>query len=122
MTWEEHVSDVVETVTFEAVTETWLILRDQNRDFNKKQETETRDFKFETEARVFKICVGLFYQNFKNVVITSKFIFFKFLAFFRHVFVVSYLQIHKQKLFKYTNFTKPFLCDIQSLETCSLRD
>jgi len=33
----------------------------------------------------------------KNVVITSKLIFFKFLAFFRHVLVVSYLQMQQTK-------------------------
>jgi len=27
-----------------------------------------------------------------------------------------------KKLLKYKNFNKPFLCNIQSLETCSLRD
>jgi len=53
-------SDVVETVTFE--TETELKLRD--RDFIKNPETEieTRDLKFETETRDFKICA--FCRNF----------------------------------------------------------
>jgi len=40
---------------------------------------------------------------------------------FRHVFVVSYLQM-QQKSLNFRNFTKLFLCNIQSLETCSLRN
>jgi len=45
------ISDVVETVTFE--TETWLKLRD--RDFIKKNETETGDLRLEIETRDFTI-------------------------------------------------------------------
>jgi len=36
----------------------------------------------------------------KNVIITSDLNFFKFLAFFRHVVVVSYQQIQQKKLFE----------------------
>jgi len=87
-------SDVVETVTFQ--TETWLKSRDRDGDFikNSETETETRDLKVETETRCFKICA--FCRIKKNVVITSDFIFFKFLAFFRHV-LVAYLQIQQPK-------------------------
>jgi len=70
------ISDVVATVTFEI--ETWLKLRNQG--FIKNPET-----------RDFIICA--FCRIFFNVVITSKSIFFKSLAFFRTVLVVSYLQI-----------------------------
>jgi len=48
-------SDVVETVTFETETETWLKFRD---------ETETRDLKLETETRDFKMCA--FFRNFSK--------------------------------------------------------
>jgi len=49
-------SDAVETATVE--TETWLKFRDETevRDFIKNSDTETRDLKFETEVRNFKIC------------------------------------------------------------------
>jgi len=70
------INDVIETVTFEI--ETWFKLRD--RDFIKNPET-----------RDFKICA--FCRIKKNVVITSKLNFFKFLTFLRPVLVVSYLQI-----------------------------
>jgi len=56
-------------------------------------------------------------QNF-----TFKLIFFKFLSFLWPVLVVSYLQIQHTKLLNHINFTIPFLCNIQSLETRSLRD
>jgi len=82
-------SDVVETVPFE--TETWSKFRD--RDFIKNSETETRDLKFETETRDFKICA--FCQIF---LMCNHFwidFFFKFLAIFRHVLVVFYLQIQQ---------------------------
>ena len=89
-------SDVVETVTFETdTTETWLKLRD--RDFIKKSETETRDLTFETEAETRYSTFVYFIAFVFNVVITSKLIFFKFLAFFRPVFVVSYLQKQQTK-------------------------
>jgi len=78
-------SGVVEIITLE--TETWLKLRD--RDFIKN--SGTRDLKFETETRDFKICA--FFSEFllKNFVITSKMNFFKFLSFVRDVVVVSSL-------------------------------
>jgi len=81
-------SDVVETVTFE--TETSLKLRD--RGFIKNSETETswkirratlEISKFVDFAEIFQ----------KNVVTASQVDFFKFPAFFRPVFIVSYLQI-----------------------------
>jgi len=43
-----HASDVVETVTSETDTETCLKLRDQDRDFAIKAETETWKFEIET--------------------------------------------------------------------------
>jgi len=46
----------------------------------------------------------------------------KFLAFFRPVLVVFNLQIQQKKSLNYKNFTIPFLCNIQSLETWNLRD
>jgi len=50
-------------------------------------------------------------------------IFFRFVAFFRHVLVVPDLQIKQtKKSLNYRNFTESFLCNIQSLETCGLRD
>ena len=48
--------------------------------------------------------------------------FFKFLSFFRHVLVVSYLKMQQTKYLNYKNFNKPFLCNIRSLETWNLRD
>jgi len=42
---------------------------------------------------------------------------FKFLAFFRHVLIVSCLQIQQTKYLNYRNFDKPFLCNVQNLET-----
>ena len=74
------ISDVVEAVTFEI--ETWLKLRD--RDFIKNPETETQDF---------NICALCWIK--KNVAITSTSNFFKFLAFFWQVLVVSYLKIQQ---------------------------
>ena len=47
--------------------------------------------------------------------------FFNFLAFSQRVLVVSYLQANKKSL-NYRNFNKPYLCNIQSLETWNLRD
>jgi len=44
-------SDVVESVTFE--TETWLKLRDGERDFIKNPETQIRDLTFKTETSKF---------------------------------------------------------------------
>ena len=58
----------------------------------------------------------------KNVVNTSDLIFFKFLAFFWSVLIVSYLQIQQRNSLNYRNFNKTFLCNTQSLETWSLRD
>jgi len=93
-----------------------LKLRDQ--DFIKNHETETRDLKFETETSIF----GHFADFFKC----------------RHHFLVEIFQISgifpsyfccfspasttKKNSLNYRNFTKPFLCNIQSLETYSLRD
>ena len=53
-------SDAIKTVTFK--TETWQNLRD--RDFIKNPQTETRDLKFETETRDFRICAIC--RNFLN--------------------------------------------------------
>ena len=68
-------SDVVET-------ETWLKFRDETS--SKNSETETSNFVHFAEIK-------------KNIVITSDLIFFRFLAFFRRVLVVSYLQIQQTK-------------------------
>ena len=62
-------------------TETWLKFRDLFKN------TETRDFK------ICAFCRSVF----KNVIITSDFIFFKFLAFFGRFLVVYYLQIQQTK-------------------------
>ena len=48
--------------------------------------------------------------------------FFFISGFFWHVLVVSYLQMQQTKIVEFKNFTKLFLCNIQSLETCSLQD
>jgi len=91
------ISNEVETVNFD--TETWLKFRDETETSSKnsENETETRDVKFEAEtdtrdfAHFAETCL-------KTVVITSDFkLFFKFLAFFPHVLVVSYLQIKQTK-------------------------
>jgi len=75
-------SDVVKTVTFETETKT-LLKTSRPRLHQKSRDRHSR------------------LQNmpnfFLNVVITSKMIFFKFLAFFGTVLVVSYLQIQQTK-------------------------
>jgi len=84
--WPIIVSDEVET-------DTWSKLRD--RDFIRNSVTKTRDLKFEKEVRDFNI--SAIFQIFLNVVITSVSNFFKFKEFFRHLLVVSYLQIQQKK-------------------------
>jgi len=60
---------------------------------------------------------------FKNVVITSDFIFFQISGIFSDVFC-CFLPANKtnEKTLSYRNFNNPFLCSIQSLETWNLRD
>ena len=71
-------SDVVETAIFE--TETWVKLRD--RDFIKNSEIEIRDLKFKDgHSRLQNLWI--LPNFFLNAVITSKLIFFEFLALFR---------------------------------------
>ena len=85
----------------------------RDRDFIKNSETETRDF---------KICA--FCRNFlKNVVIPSDFNFFQISDIFPTCFG-CFLPVNttNNKSLKYRNFHKPFLCNIQSLETWNLRD
>jgi len=72
-----HVSNVVEIVTFEPKTETSSKIPRPRR--------KTSKFVHFAEIK-------------KNVVITSKLIFFKFLASFRPVLIVSYLQIEQTKI------------------------
>jgi len=88
------ISDVVENATFE--TETWLNLRD--RDF-KNPETETGDLKLEIETSQF-----LHFAEFKKMSSLLSWIFFKFLAFFQTVLVVSYLQIQQTKIVELYKF------------------
>jgi len=103
-------------------------LRNLDRDLVKTsrprlhQKFRDRDLKFDAETPGFKICA--FCRNFfKMSSSLVSYNFFKFLALFRPILVVSYLKIQKTKHhWKYSSFTKPFLCNIQSLETCSLRD
>jgi len=82
------VRDVVETVTFNIETETWLKFRDRDgdRDFIKNSETETEISKFVHFAEIKQ-----------NVVMTSELNFFKFLELFELVLVISYLQIQQTK-------------------------
>ena len=57
----------------------------------------------------------------KIIVTTSKFIFFKFLAFFQPVMVVPLLQKQQRKnSLNYRNFTKPYPWNIESLKTLAL--
>ena len=56
----------------------------------------------------------------KNVVITSDLNYFQISGIFRRVLVVSYLQIQQTKSLNYRNFNKPFICNIQSLDTWNL--
>ena len=58
----------------------------------------------------------------KNVVITSDLNYFQISGIFRRVLVVSYLQIQQTKSLNYRNFNKPFICNIQSLDTWNLWD
>jgi len=84
------ISDVVETVTFK--TKTWLKLWD--RDFIKNPETEIQDFKICAFCPIWKKMSSLLLSWF----------FFKFLAFFRPVLVVSYLQMQQTKVVKIYKF------------------
>jgi len=87
------------------------------RDFieNSETETETRDLKFETETSKFGDFAKIFQ---KTVAISSQLNFFEFLAFFRSVLVVSYLHIKlTTNSLNYKGFAKPFLCDMQTLQT-----
>ena len=90
------ISYVVKTMTFD--TKTLLKHRDQN----------------------FKICA--FRQNFSRKSHHHfKLNFFKFLAFFPTVLVVSYLQTQQRKnSLNYRRFTKSYPCCIQSLKTIIL--
>ena len=93
----------------------------RDRDFIKNSETKTRDLKFETETRdfiIYAFCQFFFLMSSS----LRTWIFFKFLAFFRRILVVSHLQIQQTKIVELRNFNKPFLCNIQSLETWNLRD
>jgi len=111
-------SDVVESVTFE--TETWLKLRDGERDFIKNPETQIRDLTFKTETSKF---VHFAEMLWKNVVITSKLNFVRISGTFPTCFDCFFpAKKQTKKSLNYRNFTQPFLCNIQSLETCSLRD
>ena len=108
-------SDVIETATFETETEIWLKLRD--RDFIKN--SETRDLKFETQTDTqdLKIC-GFFWKFQKTIVITSKLKVFQIYGVCQTCFCCfSPANTTKKNFLNYSSFTKPFLCDIQSLKT-----
>ena len=95
----------------------------RDRDFIKNLETETRDFKFKTvtETRNFKICA--FCRIKKNVIITSDLNFFQISGIFPKCFDCFLVaNTTNKKSLNYRSFNKPFLCNIQSLETWKLRD
>jgi len=83
-------SVVVETITFE--TETSLKLRD--RDFVKNSETETWMSRPRLETSKFLNFAEIFQKMSPPL---PKLNFFEFLAFFRLVFTVSYLQTQQRK-------------------------
>jgi len=91
----------------------------RDRDFIKNSETKNRDLKFKTETRDIKICA--FFQK-KNVVITSD-LHFLISGIFPTCFG-CFLPANttNKKSLNYRNFEKPFLCNIQCLETWNLRD
>ena len=90
------------------------------RDFIKN--SETPDLKFETETRDFKICT--FCPEFLKK--CRHYFWLAFFSNFWHFPDIFWLflscKYNKQKLLNYKNFTKPFLCNIQGLETWNLRD
>ena len=92
-------------------------LLDRDRDFTKNCETWSLRPRLETSKFVH------FAEIFKTMSSSPlTWIFFKFLAFFRRVLIVFTYKYNKQKYLNYRNFDKPFLCNIQSLETWNLRD
>ena len=96
------------------------LVKTSRRRLNEK--SPGRDLRLEIRDRDFKIC-AFCRDFFKNVVITSMLIFFEFLSFFRTCFR-CFLRDNttNKKSLNYRNFTISFLCNIPSLETCSLRD
>jgi len=106
------ISDVFETITYE--TETWLKSRD--RDFIKHSKTQDLKLEIETKTRDWWIVPKFF----KNVVISSKFNFFRISWHFPTCFgcFLPANTTEKNSL-SCRSFTKPFLCDIQRLKTIS---
>ena len=105
-------SDVVET-------ETWLKFLDETETSSKtpRPRLEVRD----RGSRLQNLCI---LQKFKkNVVITSDLNFFQISGIFPTCFgcFLPTNRTNKNSL-NYRNFDKPFLCNIQSLETWNLRD
>jgi len=92
-----------------------------SRDRNLRDRDQVKISRWDRDFRLQNLCI---LPNKKKKMSSSllTWIFFKFLAFFRCVLVVSYLQIQQKKYLNYRNFNKPFLCNIQSLETWNSRD
>jgi len=83
------------------------------------ENSETRDLKFETETSNFEHFAKILFWMSSSLL---SWIFF-ISGIFQHVLVVSYLQnTANKKSLNFRNFTKLFLCNIHSLETCSFRD
>jgi len=112
-------SDVVETVTFDTETETWLKFREEAETSSKIQDRESRLEVRDRDSRLQNLCILPKFK--KNIAITTDLNFLQISDIFRRVLVVSYLQI-QQISSNHRNFNKPFLCHIKSLETWSPRD
>jgi len=107
-------SDVVETVTFDTETETWLKFREEAETSSKIQDRESRLEVRDRDSRLQNLCILPKFK--KNIAITTDLNFLQISDIFRRVLVVSYLQI-QQISSNHRNFNKPFLCHIKSLET-----
>jgi len=87
-------SDVVQTVTF--ATETWLNFRDETETSSKTPRPRLEAWMSRLRSRLQNLWIlPKCFSKMSSSLLTS--IFFKFLAFFQRVLVVSYLQIGLQQ-------------------------
>ena len=110
-------SGVVKTVTFK--TETWLKFRDETETSSKTPRPRIETWSSRPRLEISKF---VHFSKKKNVVITSD-LHFLISGIFPTCFG-CFLPANttNKKSLNYRNFEKPFLCNIQCLETWNLRD
>ena len=116
-------SDVVEIITFETETKTWLKFRDKTETSPKTPRPRLRLETWSSRPRLETsnfVHFAKFFEKILSSLLTWKF--FKFLAFLRRVLVVFPANTTNKKSLNYRNLNKTFLCNIRSLETWNLRD